>query len=148
MKLSEKTSLRISKILVWLVPAILMVPNVALSIQGHMGLLASFANFLLPAGVFLFMMTWRNRVGTNVLLLVPFMVLAAFQIVLLFLYADGSIIGVDMFLNVATSNPSEAMELLDNLRPAIITVVALYLPAIMLAIVAMRGKVRTGAVTA
>lgn len=147
MKLSEKSSLRISKILVWLVPAILMVPNVALSIQGHMGLLASFANFLLPAGVFLFMMTWRNRVGTNVLLLVPFMVLAAFQIVLLFLYADGSIIGVDMFLNVATSNPSEAMELLDNLRPAIITVVALYLPAIMLAIVAMRGKVRTGAVT-
>lgn len=112
-----------------------------------MGLLASFANFMLPAGLLLFIMTMRNRVGTNVMILIPFMVLAAFQIVLLFLYADGSIIGVDMFLNVTTSNTSEAKELLNNLQPAILTVIALYLPVIVLAAIAMRARVRTSATT-
>lgn len=147
MKLSEKTSSGLSAALVWIVPLLLLIPNIALGILGRMTLLALFANVLLPAGVLLFIMTWRDRVGTNVLLLLPFMVLAAFQIVLLFLYADGSIIGVDMFLNVTTSNTSEAKELLDNLKPAIITVVALYLPAIVLAIVAMRARARSTART-
>ncbi len=144
MKLSDKSSRVISGILIWIVPLLLLIPNIALGIQGNMGLLAGFANVLLPAGLLLFLMTWRDRVGTNVLLSLPFMVLAAFQIVLLFLYSDGSIIGVDMFLNVATSNTSEAKELLDNLQPAIITVLALYLPPLILAAVAMRGRVRAG----
>lgn len=143
MKLSEKTSRGISSILLIGVPLLMLIPNVVLSLQGRMGLLPSFANLLLPAGLFLFMMSWRNRPGTNVILLLPFMVLACFQIVLLFLYADGSIIGVDMFLNVATTNGSEAEELLTTLRPAIATVIAIYLPPIVLGITAMRGKVRT-----
>lgn len=146
MRLSDRTSSRIAGILVWVVPVLMLIPNIALGVRGNMSALASFANVLLPAGLLLFLMTWRSRPGSNVLLLLPFMVLAAFQIVLLFLYADGSIIGVDMFLNVTTSNPSEAKELLDNLKPAIITVVALYLPAIVLAAVAMRLRVRTSAV--
>lgn len=143
MKLSDKTSRVISAWLLIGVPLLMLIPNVALSLQGHMGLLPSFANVLLPAGLYLFMMSWRNRPGTNVLLLIPFMVLACFQIVLLFLYADGSIIGVDMFLNVATTNGSEAKELLENLRIAIITVIVIYLPPIVLGIIAMHAKVRS-----
>ncbi|MCM1310436.1 MAG: lipid A phosphoethanolamine transferase [Bacteroides sp.] len=143
MKLSDKTSRRISAWLLIGVPLLMLIPNIALAIQSHMGLLPSFANILLPAGLFLFLMSWRNRPGTNVLLLTPFIILACFQIVLLFLYSDGSIIGVDMFLNVATTNGSEAKELLENLRVAIFTVIIIYLPPIILAIVAMRGKIRT-----
>lgn len=143
MKLSEKTSHRIATTLVAGVPLLLLIPNIALCLQGHMGLLPTFANILLPLGLYLFLMTWRDRPGTNVLLLLPFMVLACFQIVLLFLYADGSIIGVDMFLNVATTNSSEAKELLDNLQVAIITVIIIYLPPIVLGIVAMHGRVRS-----
>lgn len=143
MKLSDKTSKYIARTLVIGVPLILLIPNIALSIQGDSALLPLFANILLPAGLYLFMMSWRNRPGTNTLLLLPFMVLACFQIVLLFLYSDGSIIGVDMFLNVATTNGSEAKELLENLRLAICTVIIIYLPFIILGIIAMRGRVRT-----
>ncbi len=147
MKHSDKKNSSINailaRVLIILTVAVLIIPNVALSIMGHFSLLEAGANILLPAGILVFLLTWRNRPGSNVLWLLPFMILAAFQIVLLFLYADGSIIGVDMFLNVATTNPSEAGELLDNLGPAIATVVALYLPVIVIAIVCIVKKVRT-----
>ncbi len=126
MKLSDKTSKYIARTLIIGVPLILLIPNIALSVQGDLPLLPLCANILLPTGLYLFMMTWRNRPGTNTLLLIPLMILACFQIVLLFLYSDGSIIGVDMFLNVATTNSVEAKELLENLRPAICTVIVVY----------------------
>lgn len=140
---ANKVNNIIARTIIILTLLFMMVPNVALSVMNHMSVLEAGANILLPAGLLLFILTWRNRPGTNVLLLLPFMVLAAFQIVLLFLYSDGSIIGVDMFLNVATTNPGEAGELLNNLGPAIGIVVALYLPLIVLAIVSMVRKVRT-----
>lgn len=134
MKRSENISAWAS-ILMWVLPVALIVPNVALSLLGHMPFWASAANVMLPLGVYLLVLAlWRN-VGRSALCLFPFMFLAAFQIVLLFLYGDGSIIGVDMFLNVATTNSSEALELLGNLLPAIATVLVLYLPSIITAIV-------------
>ncbi len=140
---SAKVNNILARVLIALTFIFLLIPNVALSIMSHMSMLEAGANILLPAGLLMFMLTWRNRPGTNVLLLIPFMALAAFQIVLLFLYADGSIIGVDMFLNVATTNPSEAGELLNNLGPAIAIVIALYLPLMVLAGITMFRKVRT-----
>lgn len=125
-------------VLMWSVPVILAIPAIALSIMGHYSWAASLTQVLLPMGVMLALLGCWRRVGITTLCLLPFMVLAAFQIVLLFLYADGSIIGVDMFLNVATTNSSEALELLGNLMPAIAVVVALYLPVIVVAIVVTR----------
>ena len=52
---------------------------------------------------------------------------AAFQLVLLYLFGKG-VIAVDMFLNLVTTNPGEAMELLDNLVPAVAGVFIVYLP--------------------
>ncbi len=136
---SKQEQLRDSRVLpvvmMWLVPVILAVPAVALSIMGHYSWAAALAQVLLPMGVMLALMACWRKVGVTTLCLLPFMVLAAFQIVLLFLYADGSIIGVDMFLNVLTTNSSEALELLGNLLPAICVVLALYLPVIIIAIV-------------
>lgn len=68
-------------------------------------------------------------------------VFGAFQIVLLYLFGQ-SIIAVDMFLNLVTTNSSEAMELLDNLLPAIVTVVILYIPALILGMISIIRKRR------
>ena len=45
-----------------------------------------------------------------------------------------------MFLNLVTTNPGEAMELLDNLVPAVAGVFIVYLPLLILGIVSIRGK--------
>lgn len=74
-------------------------------------------------------------------ILFPFLFFGAFQIVLLYLFGQ-SVIAVDMFLNLVTTNPGEALELLDNLIPAIIIVVLLYIPALVLAAVAVSKKRR------
>jgi len=74
--------------------------------------------------------------GWAVWVMLPFSIFAAFQIVLIFLYG-GSVIAVDMFLNVVTTNMSEACELLRNLGTAIFTVVILYLPPLVWATVSL-----------
>ena len=70
---------------------------------------------------------------------IPVPVFGAFQIVLLYLFGQ-SIIAVDMFLNLVTTNSSEALELLDNLTPAIIAVIILYVPALILGTISIVRK--------
>lgn len=116
-------------------PLVLIIPNVALSITESMGFWGGVANVALPLGVFGLLMSISRRTGVSALWFMPLMILAAFQIVLLFLYGE-SLIAVDMFLNVVTTNPQEVKELLGNLLSAIFSVVVIYLPIIVLAIVA------------
>ena len=54
-----------------------------------------------------------------------------------YIFFGQSIIAVDMFLNLVTTNSSEALELLDNLIPAIVIVVLLYIPALAVATVSV-----------
>lgn len=143
MKLSNSYNHHIlASILTYALPCLLVVPNVMLGIMGQMSFLHALANVLLPLGLLLLFMTIRRRAGLNALLLFPLMFMAGFQIVLLFLYADGSIIGVDMLLNVVTTNPGEAGELLGNLSSAIALVCILYIPPIIAGIVAIIKKAR------
>lgn len=117
------------------VPLTLIIPNAVLSLTESMGFWGGVANVLLPLGVFGLLMSLSRRTGIAALWFFPLMVLAAFQIVLLFLYGE-SLIAVDMFLNVVTTNPQEVGELLGNLLTAIFTVVIIYMPVLILAIVA------------
>ncbi|MCM1356586.1 MAG: lipid A phosphoethanolamine transferase [Staphylococcus sp.] len=71
----------------------------------------------------------------------PLVFLAAFQIVLLKLYGR-SIIAVDMFLNLVTTNVAEVTELLGNMLPAIILVVVLYVPSLIAASVFISKRIR------
>ena len=71
----------------------------------------------------------------------PLIFLAAFQMVLLYLFGQG-IISVDMFLNVVTSNPGEMAELLDRLLPAVVGVLAIYIPLLIIAAIAIRRKLQ------
>ncbi|MDE6276568.1 MAG: lipid A phosphoethanolamine transferase [Muribaculaceae bacterium] len=133
---------RVAAVLMWVLPFLLLVPNIALDITELLySPWARITNALLPFGLYLLASAWGARIGRKILFFIPLMVLCAFQIVLLFLYGE-AIIAIDMFLNVATTNVHEAGELLANLGPAIVTVLALYLPLIAAGIWAEVRKAR------
>ena len=110
---------------------VLTVPNIVLSFVEKQPLLTALTNVLLPASVYMLLLTLSRRTGKMVWWAFPLTFLAAFQIVLLYLFGSGAI-AVDMWLNLVTTNPTEAMELLDNLIPGLITVFGLYLPLIII----------------
>ena len=114
-------------VLLWFYPLLLILPNVALDITEFSTAWSKATNILLPFGFYILIMgIWKN-VGRTALLLFPFLFYGAFQVVLLYLYGE-SIIAVDMFLNLVTTNVSEATELLGNLVGAIITLLIVYVP--------------------
>ncbi len=110
----------------------LTVPNLALSITDFMPLGAAIANIFLPMSAYAIIMSLSRRPGRQVWILFPLVFFAAFQMVLVYLYGGG-VIATDMFLNLITTNPGEAMELLDNLVPAVAGVFVLYLPLLIVA---------------
>lgn len=116
-------------VMVYLFPLLLIVPNIGLSITEYNSVWAKLCNIFLPAGVYLLLVSLSRRIGRTILLMIPLMILAAFQIVLLYLYGE-SIIAIDMYMNVVTTNAGEVSELLGNLKIAIATVLVLYLPPI------------------
>lgn len=123
---------------IWFI-ATLILPNVLLSVTEPMSLWACVANVALPLAAIMLAGLLSRHVGRTVWLMLPLAVLAAFQIVLLGLYGR-SVIAVDMFLNVVTTNSSEVGELLGSLLPSMILVVVLYLPPLALAIVMWRRR--------
>lgn len=126
-------------LLFWRTVAVLAIPNIALSISERMTLSAAVTNVVLPVSVVWLLMTLSRRPGKTTWLLLPLIFFAAFQLVLLYLFGH-SIIAVDMFLNIVTTNPGEAFELLDNLLPAIAIVVILYAPILVMAVISLRKK--------
>ena len=110
----------------------LLVPNVALCFTEQMPLMACAANVLLPFFVYTLLMSLSVKIGREVWALFLIVFFAAFQLVLIYLYGSG-VIAVDMFLNLVTTNPGEAFELLDNLVPAVAGVFILYLPLLVIA---------------
>lgn len=125
--------------LFYLFLVILIVPNIVLCFTEPMPLVAKVCNVLLPFSLYYVVMSWSRNCGKTFWILFPFIFLGAFQIVLLYLFGQ-SIIAVDMFLNLVTTNSSEALELLDNLIPAIVIVVLLYIPALVLAMISIIRK--------
>ncbi len=116
--------------------AVILVPNVILAYTEPMPWTGRVANILLPAGVYWLLMSITRRLGLTIWLMFPILFFAAFQLVLLDLYGR-SIIAVDMFLNVVTTNPGEAGELLGNLGGVIMVVIVLYVPSLVWATIAL-----------
>ena len=112
--------------------AALLVPNITLCFTEHLPLLACLAGIVLPLGAYSLVMALSHKTGRTVWILFPIVFFAAFQMVLVYLFGSG-VIAVDMFLNLVTTNPGEAMELLDNLVPAVAGVFLLYLPLLAIA---------------
>ena len=118
---------------------ILIAPNIILCFTEPMPVMAKVCNVLLPFAFYYLLMTLSKNCGKMFWILFLFIFFGAFQIVLLYLFGQ-SIIAVDMFLNLVTTNSSEAMELLDNLIPALVSVIILYIPALILAAISIIKK--------
>lgn len=110
----------------------LIVPNFVLACTEPYSLWSKEALILLPLGFYMMWSVALRRSGVMIWLGFPFIFLAAFQIVLLYLFGN-SIIATDMFTNLVTTNPGEATELLGNIYPAVVLVAVMYLPMLWLA---------------
>lgn len=107
--------------------AVLALPNIALSVTEPMSLMAKACNVILPVSVYALLLTVLRNPARGVWMMFLFIFLSAFQMVLLYLFG-GSIIAVDMFLNLVTTNSTEVGELLGSLIPAVAGVAVVYLP--------------------
>lgn len=138
MKRSERQS-RTLPILALATAILLTIPNILLAFADRQPVVTAILSVIFPFSVYLFIVSVWRRTGWGVLCTLPFMVLGAFQIVLLYLYGE-SIIAVDMFINVTTTDVQEATTLLEQLMPAIVAVIVIYLPPLAWAIVSLNSK--------
>ncbi len=127
-------------LLAWVIIG-LAIPNIWLSAVERMSVMQSVTNIILPAGCYMVLVSLSRHIGRTSLWMTIMFVFAAFQMVLLYMYGR-SIIAVDMFINVATTNPGEVGELLGNLTIIILVAIMIYLPTIAAAIVAVSWKWR------
>lgn len=109
----------------------LIIPNVVLAVTEPLTPVEKAVNVLLPFGLYGLLAALSRKIGRTVWLMFPLIFLAAFQIVLLGLYGR-SVIAVDMFLNLSTTNPGEAGELLGSIWPSVVLVAVLYVPALVI----------------
>lgn len=123
----------------WLFVTMAILPNCMMFYTEPTSLLTRTVQVLLPLGFYAFAFTWSQKPGKMFWWLFWFMFVNAFEIVLLDLYGE-SPIAVDMFLNVLTTNPGEATELLSNLLVAVIFVIGFYGFGIAMSIVSLRAK--------
>ena len=115
----------------------LLLPNIALCFTERLSFWACGGNVLLPLALYMWFFSIARCPGKMVWWAFIFIFFAAFQLVLLYLFGTG-VIAVDMFLNLVTTNAGEAMELLDNLAPAVVGVFVIYLPLLVLGIIHIR----------
>ncbi|MDE6049379.1 MAG: DUF1705 domain-containing protein, partial [Paramuribaculum sp.] len=133
MKLSDRQKDILAKILYWWTIIVVITPNIILSFTEPVSIWGKIANTLLPTGLWWLCLSFSRKVGRTSLFMFPLMFFAAFQIVLLDLYGR-SVIAVDMFLNLLTTNPAEAGELLGNMIAAVCLVIIMFVPPIIGAI--------------
>lgn len=125
------------KLLFWFFIGINLIPSICLVFTEPFSITGKLVLLLFPLGLYLLFFSLSKDTGLIQLLLFPLLFLHAFQLVLFYLFGE-AVIAVDMFLNLATTNASEAGELLDNIWPAIILVCVLYIPTIIVAVIACK----------
>ena len=112
-------------IVFFLFVVLISLPNYVLFFTERLPLLTRVCNIVLPFSVFWYLFTFAKKPGKMFWILFLFIFYDAFQIVLLYLFGE-SVIAVDMFLNVVTTNSVEIEELLGNLIPALVIVFTIY----------------------
>ena len=128
------------ELLFWLFIALNLVPNFCLLFTEPLSIIGKIILIMVPLSIYMIVLSLFKRAGLMQLILIPVLILHAFQLVLFYLFGE-SVIAVDMFLNLPTTNASEAGELLGNIWPSIIIVCVLYIPVITLASIAVHHKV-------
>lgn len=128
-------------VLLWALLVSLIVPNCALVVTEHQSVFTALCNILLPCGMYALVTSFSSRLGRTVWLMFPFLFLGAFQIVLTYLFGR-SIIGVDMYLNLITTNPDEVGEMLGGIIYGVILVFFIYVPVLVGGILAICRRAR------
>lgn len=118
----------------------LMLPIAILTYTEKNPLWVAVAGVLLPLGFYNAFASLSRRSGVMVWWGFIFIFFSAFQIVLSYLFGN-SVVATDMFLNLTTTNPSEAGELLGNIYPSVIAVCVIYLPLLWFASEQIKRKV-------
>jgi len=132
--LENPVKLFIFFIIVNLIPSLGLVFTEPFNVWGKIVLL------LFPIGLFFFIFTILRNIGLIQLILIPVLIIHAFQIVVFYLFGEG-VIAVDMFLNVVTTNVSEAGEVLNSILASVIFVIIIYIPTIIIAAIANKKKI-------
>lgn len=118
---------------------ILIVPNCFLFFTEPLSAVTRIAYLAIPLGFYLIWSILSSKPGWMIFLSLPFFILGAFQLVLLYLFGN-SIIAVDMFTNLVTTNAGEAGELLGSIWPAVVGVCILYIPLLILGVISVRNN--------
>ena len=142
MKYIQKISRWISsqEHLYFLFVLLFIVPNIIFFFTEPLPAIVELAAILIPLAVWMGVLLLVHKPGLLVVCLLPKLILDGGQLVLLYLFGE-SAIAVDMFLNLTSSTPSEAGELLTNLLMVIGCVLLCYtLPTLLLAFRSLRLK--------
>lgn len=118
-----------------------MLPNIFLFFTESDTILSKSSSIIFPLGLFWGLMTLNRKPGKMIIYLFFFIFLAAFQLVLLYLFGE-SIIAVDMFLNLVTTNSTEATELLGNIIESVIGVIVIYGSVIILSVLSIKNPLK------
>lgn len=134
-KINGQTSIAAVALFAWVL-LVCIVPNIWLSFTESLTFTEAVANVALPLGAYGLLLSLSKKIGRSSLWMTPIMAIAAFQVALLYMYGR-SVIAVDMFLNVATTNPGEVSELMGNMLPVILVLIVAYMPPVVMSVVAV-----------
>lgn len=123
-----------------------IIPNCVFLFTEPLPVPVGLASIVMPLAFWMGVLLLARKPGVVVWCLLPKIILDGGQLVLLYLFGE-SVIAVDMFLNLTSSNASEASELLGNIFLVIVCVFFFYtLPTLWLATRSIRMKDRLTAV--
>lgn len=126
--------------LFFLFALLFIVPNCVFFFTEPLPVTVGFASLLIPLAFWMGVLLLARKPGIAVWCLLPKVILDGGQLVLLYLFGQ-SVIAVDMYLNLTSSNASEASELLGNIILVIGCVFFFYtLPTLWLAFRSIRSK--------
>lgn len=120
--------------------ASLMLPIFILAYTEKNPLWVTVASIMLPLGFYSIFASLSQRSGRMIWVGFIFIFFSAFQVVLSYLFGN-SVVATDMFLNLITTNPGEAGELLSNIYPSIVAVCVIYLPMLSIAAIHIHRKI-------
>lgn len=125
--------------LFWFFIGMNLIPSICLTFTEPFSVMGKIILMTFPLGLYFLLLNLSRNTGLMQLIFFPLLFLHAFQLVLFYLFGE-AVIAVDMFLNLATTNVSEAGELLDNIWPAVVIVCILYIPTTVIAGIACKRK--------
>lgn len=127
------------KTLYYLFIAVNLIPSLFLVFTEPYNMPGKVALLLFPIGVLLILLSLLKRAGLVKLFLLPLFFFHAFQLVVFSLFKE-DVVAVDMFLNLTTTNASEANELLSSILAPTILACLIYIVTIILVIAEFRAR--------